>query len=110
MRHISVDPPPFFHRGPSPLTRLLFFGLLSLALLFADTRFRYLAGIRQVVAVALFPLQRALQFPGEALSYVGTYFSSQRMLASGSATLKQQWLAEAPIVQGYPQLEQENAR
>ena len=27
MRHISVDPPPFFHRGPSPLTRLAFFGL-----------------------------------------------------------------------------------
>ena len=110
MYHIPVEPPPFFHRGPSPLTRLLFFGLLSLALLFADTRFRYLEGIRQVVAVALFPLQRAVQFPGEALSYIGTYFSSQRMLASGSATLKQQLLAEAPIVQSYPQLEQENAR
>ena len=75
MYHIPVEPPPFFHRGPSPLTRLLFFGLLSMALLFADTRFRYLEGIRQVVAVVLFPLQRAVQFPGEALSYIGTYFS-----------------------------------
>ena len=56
MRHISVDPPPFFHRGPSPLTRLAFFGLLSLALLFADTRFRYLENIRQIMAIVLYPL------------------------------------------------------
>jgi rod shape-determining protein MreC len=42
VRHISVEPPPFFHRGPSPLARLAFFGLLSLALLFADTRYHYL--------------------------------------------------------------------
>jgi len=54
MRHISIEPPPFFHRGPSPLTRLAFFGLLSLALLFADTRYRYLENLRQAVAVALY--------------------------------------------------------
>jgi rod shape-determining protein MreC len=65
MRHISVEPPPFFHRGPSPLSRLAFFGLLSLALLFTDTRYRYLENVRQVVAVALYPLQRALQMPGK---------------------------------------------
>ena len=38
-----------------PLARLAFFGLLSIALMFADTRFRYLEGIRQVAAVALYP-------------------------------------------------------
>ena len=58
MRHISIEPPPFFHRGPSPLTRLAFFGLLSLALLFADTRYRYLENLRQAVAVLLYPVQR----------------------------------------------------
>jgi len=110
MRHISVEPPPFFHRGPSPLTRLAFFGLLSLALLFADTRYRYLENIRHVVAILIYPLQRAVQLPGEALTYVGTYFSSQRTLADDNAALKQQLLAEAPAVQGYPLLEQENAR
>jgi rod shape-determining protein MreC len=110
MRHISVDPPPFFHRGPSPLSRLAFFGLLSLVLLFADTRYRYLENVRQVVAVALYPLQRAVQMPGEALAFVGTYFSSQRSLAGDNAQLKQQLLADAPLLQSYPQLEQENAR
>lgn len=110
MRHISVEPPPFFHRGPSPLSRLAFFGLLSLALLFTDTRYRYLENVRQVVAVALYPLQWAVQLPGEALAFVGTYFSSQRALAGDNALLKQQLLADAPALQGYPQLEQENTR
>ena len=110
MRHISVDPPPFFHRGPSPLARLAFFGLLSLALLFTDTRYRYLENVRQVAAVVLYPLQRAVQFPGEALAFVGAYLSSQRVLAGDNALLKQQLLADAPIVQSYPQLAQENTK
>jgi rod shape-determining protein MreC len=110
MRHISVEPPPFFHRGPSPLSRLAFFGLLSLALLFTDTRYRYLENVRQVVAAALYPLQRAVQMPGEALAFVGTYFSSQRALVGDNAQLKQQLLADAPILQSFPQLAQENLR
>ncbi len=110
MRHISVEPPPFFHRGPSPLTRLAFFGLLSLALLFTDTRYRYLENVRHFVAVVLYPLQRTVQLPGEALAFVGTYFSSQRALAGDNALLKQQLLADAPMVQSYPQLAQENTK
>ena len=68
MRHISIEPPPFFHRGPSPLARLAFFGLLSLALLFADTRYRYLENIRRGAAIVLYPMQRVVQMPGEALA------------------------------------------
>ena len=72
MRPLPVEPPAFFHRGPSPLARLAFFGLISLALLFADTRFRYLENIRQVAAVIVYPLQRAVQLPGEALAWIAT--------------------------------------
>ncbi len=110
MRHISVEPPPFFHRGPSPFARLAFFGLLSLALLFADTRYRYVENVRQAVATVLYPLQRVLQLPGEAVSYVATYFSSQRALILDNTALKERLLAEAPSLQGYGALEQENAR
>src|SRR5437660_9816080 len=110
MRHISVEPPPFFHRGPSPLIRLAFFGLLSLALLFADTRYRYLENVRQSVAVVLYPLQRVVQWPGEAVAYVETYFASQRTLVDDNATLRKELLAEAAAVQGYQLLQQENAR
>jgi rod shape-determining protein MreC len=110
MRHLSVEPPPFFHRGPSPLARLAFFGLLSLALLFADTRYRYLENVRQAVASALYPLQRIVLLPGEAVAYVTAYLTAQRTLADDNATLKQDLLAEAPAVQGYQLLQQENAR
>jgi rod shape-determining protein MreC len=110
MRHVSVDPPPFFHRGPSPLARLAFFGLISLALLFADTRYRYLEGIRAVAAVVLYPLQRAVQVPGEALAWVGDYFTSKRSLADENASLKQDLLLQAPSAQGYVPLKDENAR
>jgi len=110
MPHLPAEPPPFFHRGPSPLARLAFFGLLSLALLFADTRYRYLENIRRVVAIALYPLQRVVEMPGEALAYVGGYFTSQRTLATDNVALRERLLTDAPVVQGYPLLEQENAR
>jgi rod shape-determining protein MreC len=110
MRHISIEPPPFFHRGPSPLARLAFFGLLSLALLFVDTRYRYLENVRQIVAIALYPVQRAVQLPGEAFGYVSAYFASQRRLSDENAAVKEQLLAQAPAVQGFPLLDQENAQ
>ena len=84
-------------------------GLLSVALLFADTRFRYLESLRQVVAIALYPLQRAVEVPGEAFSYVGDYFSSKRQLADENARLKQQ-VVEASTAQASALLEAENAR
>ena len=80
MHHVSADPPPFFHRGPSPLARLAFVAVVSIALMFADTRFKYLEGIRQVASVVLNPIQRAVQMPGEALAWLGGYFGSKRAL------------------------------
>ena len=109
MRALPAEPPAFFHRGPSPLARLAFFGLISLALLFADTRFRYLENIRQVAAIVVYPLQRAVQLPGEALSWVGTYFSSQRALAEDNTQLKRQLVLQSTAVQGYALLQQDNA-
>ena len=110
MRPIPVDPSPFFNRGPSPVARLAFFGVLSLALLFADTRYRYLENVRQVVAIALYPVQRALEMPGVAYAYVADYFASKRRLADENATLRQELVERAPAAQGYRRAEAENAR
>ncbi len=110
MRPIPVDPPAFFNRGPSPLTRLAFFTVLSLALLFADTRYRYLENVRQVVAIVLYPLQRALLLPGAAFAYVDEYFGSKRQLADENAMLKQELVERAPAMQGYARVADENAR
>ena len=110
MRHVSADPPPFFHRGPAPLTRLAFVGILSVALMFADTRYRYLEGIRQVATVALYPVQRAVQLPGEAMGWATAYFSSKRTLADENTSLRQNLVATAPSVQGFTALQDENSK
>lgn len=108
MHHVSADPPPFFHRGPSPLARLAFVALVSIALMFADTRFRYLEGVRQVVAVVLYPVQRAVQLPGEALGWVGAYFASKRDLTDENATLRRDLVAQSQSTQELARLRDEN--
>jgi rod shape-determining protein MreC len=110
MRPIPVDTPAFFNRGPSPLARLAFFGILSLALLFADTRYRYLENVRQAVAIVLYPVQRALAMPGVAFAYVAEYFASKRSLADENAMLRQELVERAPAAQGYGRAQEENAR
>lgn len=110
MRHLPAEPPAFFPRGPSPLARLAFFGLVSIALLFVDTRYHYLENIRIVAATVLYPLQRVAQLPGEALLYVGSYFVTKRGLAEDNALLRQQLVENAAPAQSYPAAQQENAR
>ena len=110
MRHLPVEPPAFFRRGPSPLARLAFFGLVSLSLLFLDTRYRYLENIRQAVAVALYPLQRVAQVPSEAVTYVGSYFVAQRALVEENAALKRRLLEQGAAAQGFESASADNAR
>src|SRR5689334_9775583 len=110
MRHVSAEPPAFFRRGPSPLARLAFFGLISLALLFGDTRYRYLENVRHVAGIVLYPLQRVVRIPGDALAYVATYFASQRELTDENAALQRRLAEQSVAVQGFPLLQQENTR
>jgi rod shape-determining protein MreC len=110
MRPLSVEPPAFFHRGPSPLARLTFFGLLSLALLFADTRYRYLDNVRDVVARVLYPVQRAVELPFEAVAFVGRYFADKARLADENATLRQALTTQAQAVNAFPAIREENER
>jgi len=110
MSYLPADPPPFFHRGPSPATRLIVVGLMSIALLFLDTRYRYLEQVRQAVAVAIYPLQRAAAIPGEALGAVTQYFVSKTMLAEENEALKRRLAELGAAAQAFESKQQENAR
>ena len=103
-------PPPFFKRGPAPLVRLFFFASLSLALLVLDARFRYVEGLRSVLALAAYPLQRAATAPIDLLQVVGDYFSTQAQLFEDNASLRAKNLALSQAAQRYETAEAEAAQ
>ena len=104
------SPPPFFKRGPAPLVRLFFFASLSLALLVLDARFRYAEGIRGVLALAAYPLQRAATAPIDFVRTVGDYFSTQAQLFEDNASLRAKNLALSQAAQRYETAEAEAAQ
>ena len=103
------SPPPFFKRGPAPLVRLFFFASLSLALLVLDARFRYAEGLRGVLALAAYPLQRAATAPIDLAMRVGDYFSTQASLIEENERLRERALANAQDAQRYQAAQAEAA-
>jgi rod shape-determining protein MreC len=65
---IDRTPPPFFRQGPSALTKLTFCSALALLLMVADTRFQLTQPLRAAAAAALYPIQRALLVPVDAIT------------------------------------------
>jgi hypothetical protein len=101
---------PFFNRGPSPLARFLLFSLVALTLIVADSRFKYLVHVQQVVAVALYPLQRVALAPAALFERVSGFFTAQAQLSERNNTLEQQNLVNAAALLRLEALELENAR
>lgn len=110
MSVVGHQPPPFFKRGPAPLARLAFFVVLSLTLLVLDLRFRYLEGVRQGVAIVLYPLQRAAYAPVDLLEQIGRYFTSLSTLQQENAQLRRKELEAANWLLRQQHLELENQR
>ena len=105
---MEYSPPPFFKRGPAPLTRLFLCFLLSVALLIADARYKYLDGIRQVVAVVLYPFERLATAPRALLGRIGEFFVTQSALQTENTRLAEQNLQNAATLQKYRALVAEN--
>ncbi|MBL8484410.1 MAG: rod shape-determining protein MreC, partial [Rhodocyclaceae bacterium] len=104
------QPPPFFKRGPAPLVRLVLLASISLTLLVVDLRLRYLDVLRQVVAVALTPLQVAANSPVDLASGLGRYFSDVEALQTENARLKRAQVESANQLLRQQYLEEENTR
>ncbi|HET7831881.1 MAG TPA: rod shape-determining protein MreC [Gallionella sp.] len=98
----------FFNRGPRPVTRLLFFALLSMLLLFVDARYRYLESTRSALSVVIFPLQRLATIPGVVMQRAGTFFATQRSLLEENKTLRQQHQMDAARAVQLQAVQQEN--
>jgi rod shape-determining protein MreC len=103
-------PPPFFKTGPSPLTRLLFFSVLSLAILVMDARLNQLERVRQFLSVVIYPLQRLAAAPLGLLQRGGDFFTSLNALRADNARLARENLESAILTQKARALESENAQ
>jgi len=101
--------PQFFRHGPSLLARLIFFVVLSLVLMAIDTRFKYLAEIRQAFSTAIYPLQKLANAPSTVYGGISEFFLSHNLVEENEH-LKQQHLADSGQLQRLRALEAENAQ
>lgn len=104
-----MDHQPFFKRGPSPVVRLAFFGLLAILLMATDAYFNQLALLRQGVGLALHPLQQIANSPLTLSRRASEFFVTQSQLADENARLRQQQLVNAMQLQRNQSLLAENA-
>ncbi len=84
--------------------------MLSLALLFVDSRFQTLELLRQGISFFTHPLQQAAHAPVEFLQNSAGYFSSLSRLEDENARLKRAQLVNAETILRTRQLEAENER
>ncbi len=101
--------PQFFRHGPSLLIRLVFFVMLSLALMAIDTRFQYFSGVRQVLSVVLYPLQKLANIPATLYEQLSE-FSTREDLIEENTQLKQQHLVDRGQLMQLRALETENVQ
>jgi len=104
------QPPPFFNRGPAPLVRLTFFVSLAILLMVLDARFRYAENVRQVVALAAYPIQRVAMAPVDLFLAVTNYFSTTTTLREENTALKMKQLRAAPDMLQLEALKEENSQ
>ena len=100
--------PPIFKRGPSPLARLLFLVALSLVILIADLRFRYVEVVRQGLSVVTHPLQLLAAAPVNFLRNATVYFATLVEVQVENADLRRGQLEAAQRLLRFEQLEREN--
>lgn len=107
---MEYSPPPLFKQGASARAKVVFFSLIALILLVADSRLRSLSTIRQVVGTALYPLQVVALLPRDAAYMVADYFSSLSAVQKENQRLEQEKVANAQTLQQVQQLMAENAQ
>jgi len=103
-------PPPLFNQGVSARARLAFFSFLALALIVVDGRVSALETIRVGVGFVLYPVQRLLLVPRDALAAVGTYFTAQSRLAAENEQLRRAAVEQSLAVQQAAALKAENSQ
>ncbi|MEY4730632.1 MAG: Cell shape-determining protein MreC [Pseudomonadota bacterium] len=107
---MARQPPPFFNRGPTPLTRLVFFLAICIALMIADHRLHLLSSLRQSLSVLVYPLQQFAQSPVRLVTRASNFFTDQTQLQKENAELKQKLLEQSATAQSAQWIQAEHAQ
>lgn len=107
---MEQSPPPFFRQGHSAHARLIFFAILSIALLIIDSRWRVLDTLRQGVGTVMYPIQRTLLYPRDFFSMGSQYTTEVSRLRNENAELRQIEASNARALLQNEQLASENAQ
>ena len=102
--------PPFYNQGPSALSKLLFFGALSLFLMVADARFNMTQPIRAALATVLYPVQWLAVQPVHAVRDASDYFTDLEQARAESALARKKLALQSLRAGQVELLEQENIR
>ena len=89
---------------------MIFFAVLAIALLIVDSRFGTLATFRQGLGSALYPLQRALLVPRDAIGLSVEYTSEVNRLRTENAELRRIEAVNSKLLLQAEQQTAENAR
>ena len=97
-------------RIPALNTKFIIFVVLSFILLINDQRNNYLSILRNSIAIAIYPLQSAVEIPSRFTNWFHLRIKSKEILIQENQTLLSQQKINSSILQRYEALEQENER
>jgi len=105
---LNHSPPPFFKQGATPLNKLIFFGSLSILMMFCDVRWQLTQPLRSVFSVALAPIQWLAQQPGVINESIQDFFENKSVAQQHEAIAKRALLEQALHAGQVDQLSLEN--
>lgn len=102
--------PSFLRQGPSAISKLVLYSALALFLMVADARFKVTDPLRNLVALALYPVQWLMLKPVEAMGQSAGYLQALQRSQAEAAGARQALILMSERATQADQLLQENAR
>ncbi len=99
-----------FRRRVPAEVKLVLLVILSAVLLVLDAHSHYLEPVRKGLNVALYPFQRVVMLPGDAVVLVQDYTNAAALLREESEALQRQRIELAQVIANAGQLATENAQ
>jgi len=102
--------PSLFRHGLSAEVRLFIWATLAIVLLVLDSRLRALEPLRQTVATGIYPFQRFVMLPGDAVRQIDDWLNAATLIRQENEALQRQRIEMAQLGTHAAQLAAENAQ